>query len=51
VASHSPTMLRASPTPTASTSPTMSPADAAELAKLEARPMRVPLLRAGQACH
>lgn len=50
-ASQSPTVPQASPTPSATASPAMSPADAAELAKLEARPMRVPLLRAGQACH
>jgi hypothetical protein len=51
VASQSPTVPKASPTPSATASPAMGAADMAELAKLEARPMRVPLLRAGQACH
>ncbi|HXC75491.1 MAG TPA: hypothetical protein VNU19_00410 [Candidatus Acidoferrum sp.] len=49
VASQSPTTTVTNPTPSAA--PTMSPADAAELAKLEARPLRQPLLRSGQACY
>jgi hypothetical protein len=41
----------ATPSASPSASPTMTPADAAELVKLEARPMKAPLLRAGQPCH
>jgi hypothetical protein len=51
VASQSPAATVTTPTPSLSASPTMSPADAAELAKLEARPLKQPLLRSGQACH
>jgi hypothetical protein len=51
VASQSPAPTVATTTPSPSASPTMSPTDAAELAKLEARPMKQPLLGSGQACH
>jgi hypothetical protein len=50
-ASQSPATKVAFPTPTPSAPPTMNAVDASELAKLEVRPFKQPLLRSGQACH